>query len=177
MRPVPALSLALSLALAACGGLASLAGGDDGGRAPTAAEAAAQLATSGLEDHGCGHGFTVGTLDQTVQLSVLADAGHGDPPQPGTVELGDAWDGRLVTGRDLFAQWCDDVVEPDEPEVVQSATWQVEGTLRWELADGDGQCPSVATATLTDGVVVADGGRVELPPLEFRNEYFGCFAG
>ena len=39
------------------------------------------------------------------------------------------------------------------------------------------QCPSVATATLTDAAATTDGGPVDLPDVEFRNEFFGCVAG
>lgn len=164
----------LALVLPGCGGTS-----DPGGVAvPSGAEAAAErLDTEPLDDFGCGHGFTVGTPDQAVRLSIFADGGFGDPPSPGSVELGADWTGELVLGTDLFAQWCDDVVEPGEPEVVQDEAWPVAGTLTWDLVEGDGQCPSVATGTLTDARAVTGGGEVPLPQVQFRNEFFGCFAG
>lgn len=168
----------LVVATAACGGVGGT-GGSDPGAAPAdpAAAAAAQLDEEELDDFGCGYAFTLGTADETVRLSLWSDANHGEPPETGTHELGDTWTGELVTGRDLFAQWCDDVMEPDEPEVVEEREWEVAGTLTWELVEGDGQCPSVATGTLREAAVVTDDGTVDLPSLDLRNEFFGCFAG
>lgn len=165
---------ALAVALAACGGV-----GEPGADQPTdGEEVAARLATEDLEDWGCGHAFTLGTPDQELRLSLWFDGSPaGATPEPGTHELGGDWTGELVAGSDLFAQWCDDVIEPDEPEVVEAAEWVVEGTLTWQLEEGDGQCPSVASATLTDASIVVDGEAVPITDVEFRNDAFGCFAG
>lgn len=170
---VPIIITALAVGLAGCGvGLSGT------GQNPTGEEVAGRLTTEAPRDWACGHAFTVGTPDQAVRLSLWFD---GSPtravPEPGTEELGGDWTGELVAGSDLFAQWCDDVVTPDEPEVVEAATWEVDGTLTWELEDGDGQCPSVATATLTDASVTVDEEAVPTADVEFRNEYFGCVAG
>lgn len=140
-----------------------------------------ELTGQTLEDHGCGHGFTTGTADGTVRLSLWAGDGTAapsEPPMPGTVDLsGGDWTGELVMGRDLFAQWCDDAVEPGEPEVVEEARWPVvSGTLVWE-ATGTGQCDGPATARLTDAAVQVDDGTLPLPDLELHNDFFGCFAG
>ena len=176
MRHVPTTLLLLLVALLAsgCGGAADPTGGGES-PASEVASAASRLGAATLEDFGCGHGFTVGTPDQTVRLSLWSDS--GESPQEGTHELGGSWTGQLVTGTNLFAQWCDDVIEPDEPEVVEDASWEVTGTLTWELVEGDGQCPSVATARMTDAEVLMADGAVSLPDVEFRNEFFGCFAG
>ena len=162
-----------ALVVAGCGG----SSGPGGAAAPDAASVAERLDTEPLEDFGCGHGFTVGTPDSTVRLSVFADGGFGDPPSPGSVEVGAGWTGELVVGTDLFVQWCDDVLEPDEPEVVQDEVWVVVGTLTWELVEGDGQCPSTAAGMLTDARALTEEGDVELPAVALRNEAFGCFAG
>ena len=166
-------ALLATAVLAGCGGSTDLGGA----AAPSDVETVAARLSGELDDFGCGYGFTVGTPDGTVRLSVFSDAGFGEPPAPGSVELGAGWSGELVAGRDLFAQWCDDVMEPDEPEVVQEEVWTVTGTLTWQLAEGDGQCPSIATGVLADGRAVTDEGDVPLPEVEFRNEFFGCFAG
>lgn len=177
VRPRPLLLLAvavLSVVLPGCGGV-----GDPVATQPTDGEqVAAQLATEGLEDWACAYAFTVGTLDQETRLSLWFDGSPGGAaPEPGTSELGGDWTGELVAGSDLFAQWCDDVIGPDEPEVVEVAEWNVEGTLTWQLEEGDGECPSVASATLVDAAVTTDSGDVPIADMEFRNEAFGCFAG
>lgn len=177
-RTVPAMThvvavTVLAIMLAACGGV----GLPGASATPAAEEVAGRLATDGTRDWGCGHGFTLGTMEQDTRLSLWFDGTSGDLPEPGTHELGADWTGELVAGSDLFAQWCDDVMEPDEPEVVEAAEWDVEGTLTWQLERGDGQCPSVAAATLTDASVVVDGEAVPIAAIEFRNEHFGCVAG
>lgn len=176
VRPRPLLLVAaavLSVVLAGCGV------GDLGATQPTdGKQVATRLATEGLEDWGCAYAFTVGTLDQETRLSLWFDGSPGGAaPEPGTSELGGDWTGELVAGSDLFAQWCDDVIGADEPEVVEVAEWDVEGTLTWQLEEGDGRCPSVASATLTDAAVTTDGEAVPIGDVEFRNEAFGCFAG
>lgn len=139
-----------------------------------ASTAVLDLTTTSTQDWGCGRGFTLGTDDQTVRLSLWAET---EAQEPGTVEVdGTTWSGELVTGEDLFAQWCDDVVEADEPEVVESARWPVTGTLTW-TTEGTGDCDGPATATLSDGRVDTGDEVVPLPDLELRNESFGCFAG
>ncbi len=171
--PLTMASAVLAVVLTACGGV-GLTGST---QTPAAEEAVGRLATSGMQDWGCGHAFTVGTTDQDTRLSLWFDGTAGELPEPGTYELDGDWTGELVAGSDLFAQWCDDVIGPDEPEVVEAAEWDVEGTLTWQLEQGDGQCPSVATGTLTDANVVVDGEAVPIADVEFRNEHFGCFAG
>lgn len=172
LRRLP-FALLLAVVLAACGG----------DEPPAATDAAAQLDAAAAEgelvDHGCGHAFTLGTSDQTLRLSLWAgDGSFGDPPTPGTATVGEdgSWTGELVVGRDLFAQWCDDVVEAGEPEVVETARYVVSGTLTW-TTEGTGNCDGPATGTLTDAAVTIDGTTTDLPDLELRNEYFGCFAG
>lgn len=166
--------VALAVVLAGCGGV----GDPDATQSTDGEQVAARLATEGLEDWGCAYAFTVGTLDQETRLSLWFDGSPGGAaPEPGTSELGGDWTGELVAGTDLFAQWCDDVIGPDEPEVVEVAEWDVEGTLTWQLEEGGGECPSVASATLTDAAVTTDSGEVPIGDVEFRNEAFGCFAG
>lgn len=167
------IAAALALVLTGCG-----AGLPGTVQEPTGEGVAGQLATDGLQDWDCGHAFTIGTPDQELRLSLWFDgAPAGTVPEPGTHELGGDWTGELVAGSDLFAQWCDDVMEPDEPEVVETAEWDVEGTVTWQLEEGEGECPSVATASLTDARVVVDGEAVPIADFVLHNEYFGCVAG
>lgn len=138
-----------------------------------------RLASGRTDDWGCGHGFTIGTPDQTLRLSLWAEDPGDEGPEPGTFEVGPGgdWTGELVLGRDLFAQWCDDVMEPDEPDVVRIARHDVSGTLTWSAATDRTSCPSVATGRFTEGVVTVDGRTVPLPDLEVHNDAFGCVAG
>ena len=171
--------LATAVLLAGCAGIQNVT---SGGEAELPEMQAVLALTEGpLEDWGCGHQFTVGTGDQTVRLTVQeVGAAVGTPPEPGVVAVdGTAWEGRLVTGRDLFAQWCDDVVERGEPDVVETTSHPVTGTLSWSLdaTDASGACDGPASARLTDAVVVVEDRTYPLPDLDLANEFFGCFAG
>ena len=129
------------------------------------------------ETHGCGTGFWVGNPEQTMALRI----GYlGDGPPPAEVSLPDpAWRAELIDGRDLYANWCDDVIEPDEPEPQQVRVLPVvSGTL--EII-GDPPQPfnggplSVRATRLV--VDVGDGETHPLGDIEIENPLWGFFAG
>lgn len=69
------------------------------------------------EEWGCGHGFWLGNPDQTAALRF---AYGGDGPPESEVDLPSAdWRVTLIEGIDLYANWCDDVIEAGEPTPVE----------------------------------------------------------
>ncbi|MDZ7674582.1 MAG: DUF6174 domain-containing protein [Acidimicrobiales bacterium] len=125
------------------------------------------------DDHACGYGFQAGRPDQTAGLFLS----RGEPATSGTVTLpADEWTVEVRIGEDLFANWCDDVMEPDEPEPSTAETWTVvAGTLDVTVPD---QIQAEATVTAT-GLVAErpDGSRVELGDITITNEFYGTIPG
>lgn len=131
------------------------------------------------EEFGCGFGFYVGDANQTTGIFVLYDdmsgAMAGDVVLTSDLTSG-AWTAQLERGSDLFANWCDDVMEPNEPipEVVE--TWEISGSIEILTLPESGQC-GPASARLTDLVAHNEGDTMALGDLEVSNEFWGCFAG
>lgn len=127
----------------------------------------------------CGYGFRLSNPEQTVAVSIEytgtepltagAAAIATDLPDP-------SWDVEMWVGRDLLANWCDDVVEVGEPTAVRDQTWTaVAGTIgSLVVPDGTGEA-----SIRIDGLVVAapDGSRFELGDVAARNPQWGLFAG
>lgn len=154
-----------ALILAACGG----SGASPGESAPELTEA-----------HHCGYGFYVGDVDQTWALKITYQdfeaAQSGDVPRESTLS-GDTWSAELEAGRDLFANWCDDVLEPDEPTPEIDQVWDVSGDIEVAGLPDPGGC-GPAIAHLTGLEAHNDNGEViSLGDLDVENEFWGCFAG
>jgi hypothetical protein len=129
------------------------------------------------ESYGCGTGFWVGNPEQTTALRI----GYmGDGPPPATVSLPDpAWDAELVDGQDLYANWCDDVVEPGEPEPRQARVLPVvAGTLEI-IGEPPQQFEGGVLGVRATGLVidVGDGETHLLGDIEIVNPSWGFFAG
>jgi hypothetical protein len=132
------------------------------------------------EEYGCGYGFYVGSADQTAGLFLQYEDFEG--AQSGEVAVssqipGGSWNAELRFGADLFSNWCDDVIEPGEPEVVVEETWEVSGHVEIVDLPGAGQC-GPATAELS-GLTArnGDGDVIPLGDYEVQNESWGCLAG
>ncbi|HSM44812.1 MAG TPA: hypothetical protein VK969_07335 [Acidimicrobiia bacterium] len=131
------------------------------------------------EQYACGYGFYASNVEQTVglfiELSDFEAAQIGDVPE--TSQLGeDTWQAELRFGRDLFANWCDDVLEPGEPTPEVGETWQLSGTIEINELPPAGQ--GRASATLTG--VEARGPNNELITFdlfEIENQFWGTIAG
>ena len=160
---------------------AFLAGGD--ATAPTTGTSQApltqQIGRAQLtEAWGCGTGFAISDADQTVGV-VLTWEGSGAPPAQ--VQLPDpSWSAEVWVGTDLFASWCDDVLEPGEPTPRVDQRFDVTGgTLT--IADpppGAAACPSTVTAVARRlEVVLPDGSTTTFPELTITNDAWGCYAG
>jgi hypothetical protein len=132
------------------------------------------------EEYGCGFGFYVGDADQTTGLFVfyedMSGAMAGDVVE--TADLpSESWRAVLDEGSDLFANWCDDVLEPDEPTPEVVETWEVSGSIEVLSLPEAGQC-GPATARFTDLVATdSQGATMSLGDLEVTNEAWGCLAG
>lgn len=162
MKRTVTLAAVLVLVLAACG--------DDTADVPP---------LSGLtETYGCGYGFWIGDPDQTTALRF----GYlGEDRDPGDTDLpDDAWEVVLLEGQDLYANWCDDVVEPGEPEPrVDRRLEVVRGSL--EIV---GEPPAepfsggpLALVASDLAVELPSGEIVELGDVTIENPSFGFLAG
>lgn len=134
------------------------------------------------EHHPCGFGFTAATADQHAALLVspTTGTGLGGAPEGGSITLPDpGWNAMLRVGTDLMSNWCDDVLEPDEPTPVWYAEWPVTaGSLQFAPPDGPGCDGAPITADLVNLVVTTtDGTDLSFPELSITNAAWGCFAG
>jgi hypothetical protein len=129
------------------------------------------------ETYGCGTGFWVGNPDQTTALRI---GYSGEGPPPALVSLPNpAWQAELVDGRDLYANWCDDVIEPDEPEPqrvrvlpIVSGNLEIIGEAPEPFNGGP------LSLRATDLVIdVGDGETHTLGDIEIDNPSWGFFAG
>ena len=129
------------------------------------------------ETWGCGHGFWIGNPEQTTALRFQY---LGEDGRAVDAELPSArWQVQLLDGQDLYANWCDDVMEPGEPEplVVRSLP-VVRGSLE---VIGEPPAPFEGGVLGLDATGLAvempDGEVVELGDVEIENPSYGFFAG
>jgi hypothetical protein len=183
-RPLgqPATPLALLLAVVLALTLGACSDTDDGG----GGDGATTISFTSLdnvswrEDLGCGFGF--GTVDTSEHFRLTVHhTGERTGRLPRSVELPDpAWEGEVVTGTNLAANWCSDVLL--DPRAKVAKTWEVvEGTLTF-----DGDVPPLASAgrpldvrARLTGVVAedADGERTAMADVSLHNGLWGFFAG
>jgi hypothetical protein len=124
----------------------------------------------------CGLGFTIASPSQRVAIYLhpVDTSSFTDPP----VELPDpTWRAELVVGEDLLVNHCDDVVEPDEPERVVTATFPITSG-RLDFTPPGSPCDGTeVVGDLTGSVAEGPLGPVTLPDLHLVNTAYGCFAG
>lgn len=138
-----------------------------------------------LTDHrGCGYGFHLGSIEQDLRLDLWLSigwaAGVGGAFER-QVELPHPdWRSELRRGRNLFADWCDDVAGPVRPVIEE--VWAVTGGT---LTVQDGELPECgyppdgkATATL-ERLEVTPPGRepILIGDFELLNGGWGCIPG
>ena len=132
-------------------------------------------------DYGCGFGFAKVSDTQDLSLVVFWNDFAPEGPDVATpIELPNAaWSTEVTTGSDLFANWCDDVVEEDDPVPVIASSWSfIAGSLTVSPAAPGGDCPTEVTGTLSGAVIEsASGEQITLDTIELRNTGWGCFAG
>ena len=129
----------------------------------------------------CGYGFWLSDADQTVALR-FGYTNHDAAVQgevPETVTLPDPeWTAELLFGRDLYANWCDDVIEVGEPEPVVDGVWEVtSGLIRFIEWPPGGEIGPATAELLGVSAVGPDGREVEFGAMTVTNECWGCFAG
>ena len=141
---------------------------------PIDAEAMAGL----QDDYPCGFGFAKGNSTQTLALIVYSQGGYSEtgPDVSSPIEFpNDDWVGELHTGSDLFANWCDDVMEEGEPIPEVHEVWTVvAGTLTVTETDS----ANVVEGVLSDVVIESPSGeRLEVAEIALSNTGYGFFAG
>ena len=135
-----------------------------------------------VDDYGCGYGFATGDAEQTLGLIIYSEGGFGSggPDVSTPVEFPSAdWSASITTGVDLFANWCDDVLEPDEPTPITDETWELVGGTLTVTSGTPADCAGeTVTATLTGAVAESSTGeQITLDDIELTNTGWGCFAG
>jgi hypothetical protein len=135
------------------------------------------------ESWGCGYALHASDAAQTEGVSIrwtAPEASFEEQPLPADdVTLpSDDWEAEVWLGADLFANWCNDVIEPDTPEPRVDETWTItEGSVTFTGTGGSCGTAEVS-ATLTGGVATTeDGVAVPLDDIELTNTTWGCFAG
>jgi hypothetical protein len=150
--------------------------------APPVVPAVAELTAADFtEVYGCGFGFWASNADQTagifVEFNDFEAATAGQVPPVGAVPSV-IWSGRVHVGTDLFANWCDDVVEPGEPESVVAESWQIVDAGIAIEGTPPVQTVGALTATLTGITLESPSGEaVVLGDLTLANDSWGAFAG
>lgn len=149
---------------------------------PAPVPAVAELSAADFtEVYGCGFGFWASNADQTAGLFVefndFEAATAGQVPPVGAVPSV-IWSGRVHVGTDLFANWCDDAIEPGEPESVVAESWQIVDAGIAIDGTPPVQAVGALTATLT-GVTLEspEGDQVVLGDLTLTNDSWGALAG
>ena len=121
------------------------------------------------DGYGCGYGFAAAAPNQSVSFQAF----FANEPAAGTYELADAEFAEVQFGADVMANWCDDVLEPDEPEPVVDERWTIVGGTVTITFDGPR-----ATGELRDIVArTADGRDYPLGNTTVINDAWGMFAG
>ncbi|MBL8775614.1 MAG: hypothetical protein JNK12_06780 [Acidimicrobiales bacterium] len=131
------------------------------------------------ESYPCGRGFQGSNAAQTVGVTLEIDPAGGRPPAVTTLP-DPQWTATLLRGEHLFANWCNDLVQPGTPERrVAESLPIVAGTITIERpVPAFDHYGAEVTATLTDLVVEQpDGTRIDLPDAELVNESWGGAAG
>ena len=153
-----------------------------GGTAGTSAGEVEEIDLAAMDAYGCGFGFWLGTPEQDVAIHIAvadpAAATRGDISDQ-AVFPDEAWEATVRVGRDLFANWCDDVIEADEPEPVIDQQWPITaGTLTLQGQPPEPGCVGALTATV-QGLEATrpDSTTIELGDREVTNDAWGCFAG
>lgn len=159
--------LLLALTLAACGSV--LPAGYRASDLPDPARL--------TEEWGCGQGFWLGDGEQTEALRIQY-LGEGPPPQLSQLPSPD-WEVRIIEGTDLYANWCDDVIEPDEPSPVEhwnllvvGGELRVEGEVPEPFSGGELRFSAVDLK-----VELPDGSVVEWGDVSGANPSWGMMAG
>lgn len=129
------------------------------------------------EEWGCGNGFYVGNPGQTSALRLQFT---GDELTETEIDLPDpAWSAVLIHGTNLYANWCDDVIEANEPTPREHETISIAGghlSIVGEIPEPFTGGTLVVEATDLE-VVRPDGTTAVLGDITITNRAWGVFAG
>lgn len=131
-------------------------------------------------DYGCAWGFAVGSPSQELALMIHFGNYPGPDIEGPFVLPSDGWVAELRVGSDLFSNWCDDIIEENEPTpVIDRRLTIISGLLTIDTRDGTTTWDGThVTATLTGAAVQSlDGTVVDIGDLDLHNACWGCFAG
>lgn len=130
------------------------------------------------ETYGCGYGFWIGNPSQTAALRFQY---LGDDGRAVDAELPDPrWSAELLVGTDLYANWCDDVIGPDEPEPRVTARYEIVGGSIAVIGEPPGEPfqPTELTLEASDLEVRTDASTTEpIGDVTIVNSSYGIFAG
>jgi len=131
---------------------------------------------------GCGHGFWMS--DQGETMGLLIDMGGVDQAslEAGTpVELpNEQWRATVMLGEDLFANWCNDVIDETTPQPVITAEMEITGgtVVPVNIPPLDMECQGDEATLEVRGLTAAGpDGDVTIPDMTMVNTSWGCFAG
>jgi len=129
------------------------------------------------EEWGCGNGFYVGNPGQTSALRLQFT---GNELTETEIDLPDpAWSGQLIHGTNLYANWCDDVIEANEPTPMEHETITIVGghlSIVGEIPEPFAGGTLVVEATDLE-VALPDGTTAVLGDITITNRAWGVFAG
>lgn len=133
------------------------------------------------DDYGCGFGFQTGNADQTLGVFVTFNefdaANAGQVPPVGNVPSV-IWSGEIRVGTDLFANWCNDIVDEDTPVAEVSEVWEIVDAQVTIIGDPPVQEVGELTIQLDNLVAEAPDGRTTtIESITIVNEIWGAFAG
>src|SRR5687767_14658689 len=167
MRRAVAALLVISLSLVGCGDDDVAVGTEGTGDGPTTTESPVTGRVELSESFGCAHGFHVSNPEQTVGVRI--DFSGGTPATfPAAITLPDpGWDAVVVLGGELYANWCNDVIDMSQPQPRIDETWTIVAGAIEFVGDppvADFQTPARPVTARLVGLVAErpDGSRVEL---------------
>lgn len=130
------------------------------------------------DTYGCGYGFWIGNPSQTAALRFQY---LGDDGRAADAELPDPrWSAELLVGTDLYANWCDDVIGPDEPEPRVTARYEIVGGSIAIIGEPPGEPFQPTELTLeASGLEVRTDERTSetIGDVVIVNSSYGVFAG
>jgi hypothetical protein len=125
-------------------------------------------------EYGCGFGFWTGSDEQTAGMFVSLDLDFGNPVLADSYDLADLSSAEIRFGADLFANWCDDVIEQDEPTAQIDETWTINGGTVTVTQNSDNSVTGVFADVTAQ---TPSGEMVELGLATVTNDAWGLFAG
>jgi hypothetical protein len=135
-------------------------------------------ATLSVDRH-CGRGWAASSDDERVGLFVYQQSSQR-LEAGATVELPhEEWTARLVVGKYLFLNHCDDVFEPWEPNQIIAAEWPVTGMLEVldTFPETEEPAPAAVRALLSGAQVTTSRGVIDLGDIELANDSFNFLPG